>query len=454
MTSHSIIASRRSSSSYELPNININTGSSSSGNSIANILIGTLLTGASTALLGGVKGSSTQSSQQTAEAKAAAEQQAIIAQYSNSKNIQSEIKTLTTQLENIKNRKAELEKLNDGTTEQKVKTLNNEICKLNEKTYKDEITLNNVAEFISQRDSAISTKKNLEATFTSDKAIISQNQSIASSNIASISVFGDNLSIPTIDPQGNVNGNSFSQQYQEKIAQYRYKTPPTKNNSNNYAKNLKDYNDYLVALSQQAEVTAKDAEVQRKSNAIKQLNTYKATYGDNLDGTGGTYANQIKNCQDTITKINNLEQNNSDAFADYNTRTLKISEKNNAEALIKSYTQTTKNTGSEDINELNKAAIQAKINKCEEQIKKITETIEKLNNLMATNSKISNLEQVDKTSDENDGNWFTRLFSKGKRETHKTRKGTQAIIAEQKQFRQQEIINMFKEIAEMETKSS
>lgn len=453
MTSHSIIASRRSSSSYELPNININTGSSSSGNSIANILIGTLLTGASTALLGGVKGSSTQSSQQTAEAKAAAEQQAIIAQYSNSKNIQSEIKTLTTQLENIKNRKAELEKLNDGTTEQKVKTLTDEINKLNNKTYNNNnITLKDVAEFISQRDSAISTKKNLEATFTSDKAIISQNQSIASSNIASISVFGNNLIIPIIDSQGNVEGSSFSQQYQTKIAQYQYKTPPIKK-SNNYAKNLKDYNDYLVALSQQAEVTAKDAEVQRKSNAIKQLNTYKATYGDNLDGTGGTYANQIKTCQDTITQINNLEQKNSDAFADYNTRTLKISEKNNAEALIKSYTQTTKKNGDQDI-KLNKTVIQAKINKCEEQIKKITETIEKLNNLMTTNSNISNLEQVDKTSDENDGNWFTRLFSKGKRETHKTRKGTQAIIAEQKQFRQQEIINMFKEIAEMETKSS
>ena len=75
-----------------------------------------------------------------------------------------------------------------------------------------------------------------------------------------------------------------------------------------------------------------------------------------------------------------------------------------------------------------------------------------LQNIQSNNSTLNSLETLSEDQNKKDGNWFTRMFSKGKRAIRKDRKETKTNIADTKK-QQAQAIAAYLEMLKSEAKA-
>lgn len=406
------------------------------------VALGNLLNGSAE-----VKGS-----QQTAEQKAIAQQNAYISMLSTSEGVAKEIANVNKSIEEMGETKLALSNLLEGKTQKQIDDIQKNIEGLDKKSYNYEedksISAAEISAAITKRETAEANQKSLKTKFNIDKAKIDNLTTSATAVIGNLTVAGVQITEPTVK-DGVLNGETYSKQYTDIMAKLTQTTAPDKNDKD-FAKKSKEFNKYVSANNQKATIDAKQAQLDKKISAQQELKQFKITYGDSLDGTGGTYKTQMKQYQTDIDEVNQLEQKVSGGFADARTKSTLTSEKAKLETLVGSYTKTTttykKDKDGKPTNDVEKtektldeATIKAKITKLDEAIEKAIAFKEKLQNIQSNNSTLNSLETLNEDQNKKDGNWFTRMFSKGKRAIRKDRKETKANIADTKKQQAQAI---------------
>lgn len=432
------------------PDINmINSKSNSStGNQVANTFINTVF--GFGAIAAAKKGTTSTQSTQTAEQ---AQQNAYIAMLSTSEGVAKELANVNNSIEEMGKIKAELTKLLEGDTQEKIETNKKQINEINKKSYtnsstKTNISAEEISAAIAKRETAESNQKSLKTQFNIDKATIDNLTTSATAVIGNLTVAGETIKEPTVT-NGVLSGETYSQQYTKIKSRLTQTTAPDEND-NDFAKKSKEFNQYVSARNQEATIYAKQAQLNKKISAQKDLQQFKITYGDSLDGMGGTYKTQMEQYQKDIDEVNQLEQQVPSGFADARTKSNLTSENAKLETLVNSYTTTTttykkdkdgKVTNNVEKTEktLDEATIKAKISKLDEAIAKAQAFKENLQNIQSNNSTLNSLETLNENQNKKDGNWFTRIFSKGKRAIRKDRKETKTNIADTKKQQAQAI---------------
>ena len=435
------------------PDITINTGSSSStGNQVANTFINTVFGFGAIALTGAMAKKGTTSTQSTQSAEQV-QQNAYIAMLSTSEGVAKELANVNNSIEDMGKIKAELTKLLEGDTQEKIETNKKQINEINKKSYtnsstKTNISAEEISAAIAKRETAESNQKSLKTQFNIDKATIDNLTTSATAVIGNLTVAEQQITEPTVT-EGKLTGETYSQQYTKIMSGLKQTTAPDKND-NDFANKSKEFNKYVSANNQKATIEAKQAQLDKKINAQQELKQFKITYGDSLDGMGGTYKTQMEQYQKDIDEVNQLEQQVPSGFADARTKSTLTSENAKLETLVNSYTTTTttykkdkdgKVTNNVEKTEktLDEATIKAKISKLDEAIAKAQAFKEKLQNIQSNNSTLNSLETLSEDQNKKDGNWFTRMFSKGKRAIRKDRKETKINIADTKKQQAQAI---------------
>ena len=455
---------------YE-PVININTGSgnSSTTGQITSTILNSVFTSLGLAFTGGINSGSsagTQQTQQTAEQKAIAQQNAYISMLSTSEGVAKEIANVNKSIEEMGETKQALSNLLEGKTQKQIADIQKNIDALDNKSYGPEDNSKTAAEIsaaITKRETAESNQKSLKTRFNIDKAKIDNLTTSATAVIGNLTVAGETIKEPTVT-NGVLSGETYSQRYTNIMSKLTQTTAPDKDDKD-FADKSKKFNQYVSANNQKATIDAKQAQLDKKISAQKDLQQFKITYGDSLDGTGGTYKTQMEQYQNDIDEVNRLEQQFSGGFADARTKSNLTSEKAKLETLVGSYTKTTttykkdkagKPTKDVETTEktLDEATIKAKITKLDVAIEKAIAFKEKLQNIQSSNSTLNSLETLSENQNKKDGNWFTRMFSKGKRAIRKDRKETKTNIADTKKQQAQAIAAYLEKIkAEAETLS-
>lgn len=413
------------------------------GVSVVGLVLAGLLT------KGLAKSQGTQSTQ-TAEQ---VQQNAYIAMLSTSEGIAKELANVNNSIEDMGKIKAELTKLLEGDTQKEIETNKKQIDEINKKSYTNNSTQTNIsAEEISaaiaKRETAESNQKSLKTQFNIDKATIDNLTTSATAVIGNLTVAGQQITEPTVN-DGVLNGDTYSKQYTDIMSKLTQTTAPDKNDDD-FAKKSKEFNKYVSANNQKATIDAKQAQLDKKINAQQKLKQFKITYGASLDGMGGTYKTQMEQYQKDIDEVNQLEQQVPSGFADARTKSTLTSKNAKLETLVNSYTTTTttykkgkdgKVTNNVEKTEktLDEATIKAKISKLDEAIAKAQAFKENLQNIQSNNSTLNSLETLSEDQNKKDGNWFTRMFSKGKRDIRKNRKDTKTNIADTKKQQAQAI---------------
>lgn len=414
-------------------------------------VIGSLLNGFVAA--GSVKASQqTQQTQQTPEQQAIAQQNAYIAMLSTSEGVAKEIANVNKSIEDMGETKLALSNLLEGKTQKQIDDIQKNIEGLDKKSYNykedKSISAAEISAAITKRETAEANQKSLKTKFNIDKAKIDNLTTSATAVIGNLTVAGVQITEPTVN-DGVLNGDTYSKQYTDIMAKLTQTTAPDKNDKD-FATKSKEFNKYVSANNQKATIDAKQAQLDKKINAQQELKQFKITYGDSLDGMGGTYKTQMGQYQKDIDEVNQLEQQVPGGFADARTKSTLTSEKAKLETLVGSYTKTTttykKDKDGKLTNEvaktektLDEATIKAKITKLDEAIEKAIAFKEKLQNIQSNNSTLNSLETLNEDQNKKDGNWFTRMFSKGKRAIRKDRKETKTNIADTKKQQAQAI---------------
>ena len=394
----------------------------------------------------------TQQAQQTAEQKAIAQQNTYIAMLSTSEGVAKEIANVNKSIEEMGETKLALSNLLEGKTQKQIDDIQKNIEGLDKKSYNYEknksISAAEISAAITKRETAEANQKSLKTKFNIDKAKIDNLTTSATAVIGNLTVAGVQITEPTVK-DGVLNGETYSKQYTDIMVKLTQTTAPDKNDKD-FATKSKEFNKYVSANNQKATIDAKQAQLDKKISAQQELKQFKITYGDSLDGTGGTYKTQMEQYQKDIEEVNQLEQKVSGGFADARTKSTLTSEKAKLETLVGSYTKTTttykKDKDGKPTNDVEKtektldeATIKAKITKLDEAIEKAIAFKEKLQNIQSNNSTLNSLETLNEDQNKKDGNWFTRMFSKGKRAIRKDRKETKANISDTKKQQAQAI---------------
>lgn len=457
-----IIDAKNNRSSLQQVNLITTSNKQSVKAEVAQVGIGTV-----GILLAGLaaKGLSKAQSSQSTQSAEQAQQNAYIAMLSTSEGVAKEIANVEKSIKEMGETKAELTKLLNGKTQKQIDDIQKNIEGLDKKSYNyaedKSISAAEISAAITKRETAESNQKSLKTQFNIDKATINNLTTSATAVIGNLTVAGQQITEPTVT-EGKLTGETYSKQYTDIMAKLTQTTAPDKNDKD-FAKKSKEFNKYVSANNQKSTIDAKQAQLDKKINAQQELKQFKITYGASLDGMGGTYKTQMEQYQKDIDEVNQLEQQVPSGFADARTKSNLTSEKAKLETLVNSYTTTTttykkdkdgKVTNNVEKTEktLDEATIKAKISKLDEAIAKAQAFKKKLQNIQSNNSTLNSLETLNEDQNKKDGNWFTRMFSKGKRAIRKDRKETKTNIADTKK-QQAQAIAAYLEMLKSEAKA-
>ena len=436
--------------------------STSTGNEIANTFIG-LGTSIGGLLLAGAisRKSAANGAEGTQGTQQEAQQNQMISYLSSAEGVAAELSTVNAAIQQLNQQKAELSNLLTGQAQIQSNNLQEQINNIDKQEFtmknaqgeEEKVSADVINQAIAKRDAAKAGIKSLEAQFKTDKETINNLQSAANGTIGSVTIGDTTLTEPSVDDKGNITGQSYTEQYQTLLSKFTQKTAPDKDDKE-YATKSKAFNDYMSAVNKQGEVDAKQQQLTEKANAKRELNTFKATYGDNLDGLGGTYKTEMDQYQAQIDEAIQLEQQCPEGFAAIKKKNNLVSQKAELDSSIAKYTKTTeiklkdnngKETGkTETKKELDTELLQKQLNQVNDKLEVANEYKKSLESLKGMQSNLSALQEQSDIQNDKDGNWFSRIFNKGKRSIRKERKATNQNIATTQENIRQATIAMIK----------
>ena len=444
------------------------TSSSSSKNEAINAGINTALGLGSLFLTAAImKKSGASGTEGTQGSQQEVQQNQLVSYLSSPEGVAAELSEVNAAIEQLTAQKKELSNILTGQAQKRSDDLQTQIDNIDKQEFTNQTTNEKVsAEVINQaiakRDAAEAGIESLKQQFNTDKTTINNLQATANGTIGSVTVGDSTLTEPTVDDKGNITGQSYSEQYQTLLSKFTQKTAPDKDDKE-YAAKSKAFNDYMNAVNKQGEVDTKQQQLTEKANAKRELNTFKATYGDNLDGLGGSYKAEMDNYQKQIEEANQLEQQCPEGFAQMNKKNTLISQKAELDSSIAQYTKTTeikvkdkdgKDTGkTETKKELDEATINKQLNQINDKLKTANEYKQSLESIKGMNSNLSALQEQSDIQNDKDGNWFSRLFNKSKRAIRKERKATNQNISTTQENIRQATLAMIKKM-ELDAKMS
>lgn len=383
----------------------------------------------------------------TKEQQAQMQENAMISYLSSPEGVANELSKLDTTIEKLNDEQKKLSELLTGKAQKDSANLEKQIENIDKQEFENTATQEKLSadvinQKIAQRDAAQAGIESLKMQFKIDQNKIKNLTNSANATLGNITLDGAVLNEPTVSDNGTISGQTYNQQFQNFLNTLE-KQAPSKDDKD-YERKSKSFNQYTAALLKQGEVQSKDNQLREKASAKVELNTLKVTYGENLDGNGGTYKTQMDTYQNQINEVNTLEQQCPTGFAAMSTRDNLVKRKAELDSNISQYTSvTTTNVKGKDGKETGEVTTKKELDTktIQNRLKQINQLLttaigyqESLKSISSMQSNVSALQTQSDIQNEKDGNWFSRTFFWGKkgraqRSVRKDRKETNRNIA-------------------------